>query len=213
MAAALLCHQCPRRLEGKRRLVHPRRDQGIEHVGDGHQARRHWNGIAGQLVGVAGTVPFFMVPVGDFLGQGQKLKRLLDVLLGQFDRVTAQLGVGLHDGPLRCGELARLVQNVVGNTDFADVVHGGRSGQQADETGCQGGLKTRMVFQQVRQQCHVALGTRQMFASFGVPRFSQMRQGADADLLGQVVLKHATGHLGLECGIFVPEPVPGLLGQ
>ena len=153
-----------------------------------------------------------MVPVGNFLGQGQKFKRSFDVLFGQLDRIAAQFGMGLHDGPLRGSQFAGLVQNLVGDAHLADVVHGGRACQQADTAWRQCVLKAGVPFEQFGQQRHVALGTRQVLAGFGIACFGQVRQRANAHLLGQVVFGHAPGHFGFERGILILEPVACLLG-
>ena len=76
----------------------------------------------------------------------------------------------------------------------------------------QRGRKARMALQQVRQFFHVGLGAQDVVAGFRVAGLGQVGQGADADLLGQVVLGHAPGHLGFEPGVLVAHAVAGPLG-
>jgi hypothetical protein len=47
-----------------------------------------------QAVGIALAVPALVMPAGDFLGQREKLDRLVDVALGLLDGVAAQAGNG-----------------------------------------------------------------------------------------------------------------------
>lgn len=48
------------------------------------------------------------------------------------DHLQATFGVGLHDLPLAAAEGGRLQQDVVGNSDLADVVHWGERVQMLD---------------------------------------------------------------------------------
>jgi hypothetical protein len=168
--------------------------------------------VAGEAVGIAAAVPLFVVPVGDFLGQGEELQRHLDVLLGLLDGFAAQSGVRLHHHPFVGRERPGLQQDVVGNADLADVVQRRRAAQKVDVAVAEGGGKARMAAQSVGQALHIALGAQNVVAGFRIARLGEVGQGADADALGQVVLHHAPGHFGFEDGVLVLEPVAGALG-
>ena len=87
------------RFDGHRLLVDAGGDQGIEYVGERHEPRGEGDGLAGEAVRVAAAVPFFVVPMGDFLGQAEKFDRSGGFPLGHFDGFAAQPRVGAHDRP------------------------------------------------------------------------------------------------------------------
>ncbi len=87
-------------VEGESGFVDALAGQGIEDVGQGHQAGGDRDVVAGQTVRVAAAIPFFMVRAGDQLGDGEKADRLGGVGFGLGDGVATEDGMGFHDFPL-----------------------------------------------------------------------------------------------------------------
>jgi hypothetical protein len=95
--------------------------QGIEDVGHGHNSARHRDLVPAQALGVAVSVPAFVVGQGNLLGQAQ------DVKAAPAQNSGADDGVGLNNLEFFRGKGPGLEQNAVGDGDLADVVKGRRS--------------------------------------------------------------------------------------
>ena len=115
-------------VEGHRGFVDALGNEGIENVGDGHDAGGKRDLLAFEAFGVAFAVPFLVVVVGHVLGLAEVVFLEGVALDGLFDSaydLGAFRGVGLHYLELFGGELAGLVEDRVGDLDLADVVHRG----------------------------------------------------------------------------------------
>src|SRR3982751_5529808 len=96
------------------RLVGPCGAQRIVYVDDLQDARQQRNLIAPKSIRVSAAVGVFVVMPNDRQHQPQGLQWLADVL--SRDRVT------LHDLPFFGSQVAPLLQNLVGDSDFAEIV-------------------------------------------------------------------------------------------
>ena len=114
-----------------------------------------------------------------------------------------------HHLPLRCRQLTGLEQYIVWYADLADVMQWRGLRDEIDRAYVQQfGVvrgKARMAAQLFGQQPDIFLHPPQMFAGLQVARLGQMRQGADADVLHQLVVMHATVDFLLQKIVLVLE--------
>ena len=92
--------------------------EGVKHIGNRHDACCQRNGLAHQALGVATAVPFFVVAQRHFMRQGQHAATV------RANDFSADFRVAAHHVPFLGRELAGLLQDGVGNANFAHVVHG-----------------------------------------------------------------------------------------
>ena len=71
------CHGKTNRL-----FVDATRDQGVEHIGNGHQSCWQRNGVTAQTVRVARAIPAFVMPVRNLFCHAEKFHWLAAVLGG-----------------------------------------------------------------------------------------------------------------------------------
>ncbi len=175
MPPAFALDDAPRIRGRQRRLVDAVADQCIEDVGERHQAGRNGNIVAGKAGRVAAAIPLFVVVERDLLGDGEKIDTLLGILLGLLDGLVAEPCMGFHDDPFLGRQLARLEQDVVGNTDLADVVQRCRLHQQFDGVARQRIGKTWMGLQRLGERTDVTLRAAQVITGLGGSRFGEPR--------------------------------------
>lgn len=94
--------------------------EGVDKIDGSDNACRFGDVAPGEPLGVAAAIPALVVPQRDLGGHLEHR----DLGVAQDLRADARMGV--HDGALLFGEAARLLEDVVGDADLADVVHGGR---------------------------------------------------------------------------------------
>jgi len=99
------------------RLVAAPAGQGVEDVGQGHDAALQGDVQTGELVGVSRSVPLLVVGEGHDGGLADHgdIRALQDP--------CSDDGVGFHDGPLVWIQQPRLVQDDVGDPELPHVVH------------------------------------------------------------------------------------------
>jgi hypothetical protein len=112
--ARLLDHDLDGVLMGKRRLIGSRGGEGVVNVGDLQNPRQQRDRLASQSVGVARSIPSFVVAADNRQHWGQGFHRLADLLAA--NRMEP------HGLPFFVRQQAPLEQNPVRNSDFADVV-------------------------------------------------------------------------------------------
>ena len=126
MLAGALLDDAHRLVERHAGLVDTLGYEGIENVRDCHDARRQRDLLAREAAGVALAVPFLVVVVRHIFGLAEIVfveGFALDCLLDGGDDLRAFFGVRLHYLVFFVFELARLVQDRIGDLDLADVVH------------------------------------------------------------------------------------------
>ena len=97
--------------------------QGIVDVSDRYDLCGDRDGIALEAVGVSATVPALVMPAAD--GVSHLDKGLFPKGFQMFDHLRADQCVRLHDLEFFLGQLAGLVQDLLIDTDLADVVESG----------------------------------------------------------------------------------------
>ena len=60
--------------------VYPAAHQGIEHIGQGHEARRDGDGVAGEAIRITAAIPALVVRTGNLLRNPQDKARAWDDL-------------------------------------------------------------------------------------------------------------------------------------
>ena len=191
----------------ERGLVHTLADERVVHVGHGHEARRHGDGVALEAFGVARAIPLLLVAVGDFLGHAEERHAHAQAPLGLLDGIAPQRGVGFHDLELLHRQLARLEQDGVGDADLADVVQRRRLVQQVDHAVGEHVGEARVVAQVLGQGLHVQLGATDVVAGLVVARLGQRGHGHDGHVLDGLHLQRAQRHLALQVGALVAQEV------
>ena len=88
--------------------------EGVEDVGHLEDARGNRDGVGAQTVGIAATVPVFVVVTDD----GKDMAKAVEGA----DDGLADDGVGAHDLPFVVVEGAGLEEDGVGDADLADIV-------------------------------------------------------------------------------------------
>ncbi len=113
----------PQPLQGARNfpgfLVGSLGGERVEHVGDGDNAPLQGNRLARQSARISAAVEFLVMRPGDQGGQVEQAR------LAFAQDLVALLGMRAHDHQLGVVEPPGLEQDVIGNGDLADVVHGG----------------------------------------------------------------------------------------
>lgn len=99
-------------------LVASSRGECVEHVSHGGDAPLDGNVLRGESAGVAGTVPFLVMGMRDAFGCSHQF------VVGTLKDSGAGGSVRLHDHSLIGREASGLVQDLVGDSEFSDVVHG-----------------------------------------------------------------------------------------
>ena len=106
---------------GQRRLVTPLEAQRIVHVRERQYAADQWDLVARCALGVAAAVPPFVMALRDSDAHSdERVPGVPRVDLSQ--RGGPDRGVRCDDAELLRGELARLLEDVVGDAHLADVV-------------------------------------------------------------------------------------------
>ena len=142
VAAALLDDEAGDFDERQRVLVDATADQGVEHIGQRHQARRQRDRFTLDTLRVATAVPALVMQRRDLARHDQEIERpalrsrvgaggargASEVFVGRefaqraVDRLAADFGVPLHDLELLAAQAAGLQQDRVRNADLADIV-------------------------------------------------------------------------------------------
>jgi hypothetical protein len=164
------------------RPVHPVAGEGVEDIGHGGDPTLDADLLAPQAVGIAGTVPPFVV------GQRDRGRQPDDLGVGIGQQPVAQLRMALDPPPLVVGQRAGLQQHVVGHTDLADVVeHAG----QTDGLG-----RPHRHVPLAREVGGVAAHALDVGAGLLVAQVHRRRQTADRLLLGGQDLPISRDHGG-----------------
>jgi hypothetical protein len=103
------------------------RGERVPHIGDGDDPGGQRDLLPGQGVGIAAPVVALVVLADHLQGLAQRRRPP--------DDVGADNGVFLDPGPLLLGKGARLVKDVVGDADLADVVQVGPSARVRSAAG------------------------------------------------------------------------------
>lgn len=104
--------------------------QRVIYVRQRDDLRRDRDLLAEQAVRVAAAVPALVMPAADLDGGFEQ--RLLAVRCQPLEHGRADGGMGADDVELLGRQAARLVEDVLGNADLADVVQGGGGDDEAD---------------------------------------------------------------------------------
>ena len=104
--------------------------QRVIYVRQRDYLRRDRDLLAEQAVRVAAAVPALVMPAADL--DGGLEQRLLAVRRQPLEHGRADGGMGTDDVELLGRQAARLVEDVLGNADLADVVQGGGGDDEAD---------------------------------------------------------------------------------
>ncbi len=189
------------------RLVDAVADQCVVHVGDRHQPGRNRDVVPSQSLRVARPVPFLLMAVRDLLGKLEEIDLDTQASLGLFDRIAAQLAMGLHDLELFGVEPPGLQQDAVRNADLADVMQRRRLAQQIDRLLGQEPGEARMIAQLAGQPAHVELGAQDMVSRRVVARLGQRSHRQDGHVLDRGKPAPAALHLGLQVLVLVAQEV------
>ncbi len=129
-AAFVVVDHFERLFVGERLLVTALAGEGVVNVRDRDYLGRDGDLVSLESVGVAVSVPAFMMPAANLVGVLHQRFVLAD--RDGVEHLGAVDGVPLHDVELFGGELAGLVQNGTRDGDFPDVVHGRCRADDAD---------------------------------------------------------------------------------
>ena len=113
----------------ERLLVHAIAGQGVVDVDQCHDLRRYGNLLALQPIGVSAAVVALVMPAADVARSAHQ--GAVAVLHHALQHIGADGGVGLHDLELLGRQLARLVQDTVGDGQFPQVMQRGCGGNSA----------------------------------------------------------------------------------
>ena len=144
-----------------------------------------------QPVGVAAAVVALVVPAAD-LARGLDQRRvLLERQLVQ--NLITDGGVGLHDLELFLRELAGLVQDGFGDVDLADVVQGGRHGDEAD---LRLGQRVLVGHRDELAQDHLGEGAdvQHVQAALAIAELDNMAEDGNHQRVGFFVFVDLVGH-------------------
>ena len=201
----------------------PFADQGVEDIGQRHQAGGERNGVAGEALRIARAIPLFVVAAGNFTGNFEKTQGVAIVLLMLVVRVAAQhaldglgegigadLGMALHDDELVGGQPPRLEQDGIRNADLADVVQRRCFGDQFLGQRVELGGELRLGAQAAHQHFDVAAGADEVIARFVVALLGQRGQRLHGHFLDQLQFERTLADLRFEPGILVGQLLPGL---
>ena len=155
--------------------------QRVVYVGETDHLGADGDIVPGQPFGIAVAVPALVVVMADVVGVAQVF-----LVAGAGERLqdlTAGEGMGLHDGALFRSQGSGLVEDGVGNGDLADVVEGGRAGNDAD-----GGL-VQIVFRAgaghlIQQDAGEAADAQNVLSGFHAAVFNDGGEGVHHDLVG-----------------------------
>ena len=164
--------------------------QRVKYVRQCDYLRRDRDLFTEQAVRIAAAVPAFVVPAADL--DGDLDQRLVAVLRQPLEHGCADDGMGADDVEFLGRQCARLVQNVLGDADLADVVQGGRGGDEADLV--LGQTVYIGLFGQLAQQ-HFGHGLhlKHMLCALAVAELDDMTEDADHDMAVLLVLIDLVG--------------------
>ena len=123
------------------------------------------------------------------------------------DGFAPQNGVALHDLELMRLVTSGLEQDIVRNTDLANVVQGGRLEQHGNVGVAQVMLEARMVLQLLGQRLDVKLGAPDVVAGVTVAGFRERGHGQNGHILDGGEFLGAPRHFLLKVVILVAQKV------
>ena len=164
--------------------------QRVKYVRQCDYLRRDRDLFTEQAVRIAAAVPALVVPAADL--DGDLDQRLVAVLRQPLEHGCADGGMGADDVEFLGRQCARLVQNVLGDADLADVVQGGRGGDEADLV--LGQTVYIGLFGQLAQQ-HLGHGLhlKHMLCALAVAELDDMTEDANHDMAVLLVLIDLVG--------------------
>ena len=194
-------------LVGMGLLIGPCADDRIIYICQPDYLRTERNLIALQSIGVAAAVPTFMVAAADLSRVDQYLV-FIPWVQPLNDLISAD-GVHPHSLHLLFIQAAGETEDLVGNDDFADIMHRRCGGNLLDLTGCQSSL----LFELVEQRPGDLPYSADMRAGLKVPKFNQCADGVDDGFhislmrvnLSNGVLKFGQ-YLSIDCRSLFEQP-------
>ncbi len=169
--------------DGHGRFVAALRDQGVKDVCNRHNARGKRDIVLGETFHIAASIPFFVM-IGSHVRSDLDIIRFLDRAEYFPHDPAAGRGMLFDRFKFLRGEPARLLEDVVGDDDLADVVH--RSGfcQKLDITiGQKIGIQAPF-FEGAGEKVHIKARALNMFAGIPVPALDEVCH-ADDDIILQ----------------------------
>ena len=165
--------------------------QGVVDIGQRHGLGTDGDVVALQPVGVAAAVVALVVPVADLTRGFDQRRVLLERQLVQ--NLITDGGVGLHDLELFLRELAGLVQDGFGDVDLADVVQGGRHGDEAD---LRLGQRVLVGHRDELAQDHLGEGAdvQHVHAALAIAELDNMAEDGNHQRVGFFVFVDLVGH-------------------
>lgn len=101
-------------------LVGTGRTQSVEHIRERDNARFQRNVPSRQSLGIAGSIPFLMMPASNPLGDPQQIGGPV------LQDLHADIDMPAHHVPFAVGQPTGLGQDTIGNADLADIVQRSR---------------------------------------------------------------------------------------
>ena len=164
--------------------------QRVIYVRQRDYLRRDRDLLAEQAVRVAAAVPALVMPAADL--DGGLEQRLLAVRRQPLEHGRADGGMGADDVELLGRQAARLVEDVLGNADLADVVQGGGGDDEADL------FLGQMVYvglfdQPAQQHPGHGLHLKHVLGALAVAELDDVAENADHDIAVPLVAVDLVG--------------------